>query len=140
MQVEIKKAVFVEPGHSADDEGVSLSATPASEDKAEVAVTSSNEKVKGDPIFATVVMKVIEEKRAQSQLESKQSQQGQPRGRSNNPHDSGEMLCFLALKVQSTLCKGAFTNYVDNIFPILNTYPPPVDICEGIPLLESTYR
>ena len=125
LQVEIKKAVFVEPGHSADDEGVSLSATPASEDKAEVAVTSSNEKVKGDPIFATVVMKVIEDKRAQSQLESKQSQQGQPRGRSNNPHDSGEMLCFLALKVQSTLCKGAFTNYVDNIFPILNTYPPP---------------
>ena len=103
MQVEIKKAVFVEPGHSADDEGVSLSATPASEDKAEVAVTSSNEKVKGDPIFATVVMKVIEDKRAQSQLESKQSQQGQPRGRSNNPHDSGEMLCFLALKVQSIL-------------------------------------
>ena len=85
--MEIKKAVFVEPGHSADDEGVSLSATPASEDKAEVAVTSTNEKVKGDPIFATVVMKVIEEKRAQSQ-------QGQPRGRSNNPHDSGEMLCF----------------------------------------------
>ena len=98
LQVEIKKAVFVEPGHSADDEGVSLSATPASEDKAEVAVTSSNEKVKGDPIFATVVMKVIEEKRAQSQLESKQSQQGQPRGRSNNPHDSGEMLCFFSVK------------------------------------------
>ena len=28
--MEIKKAVFVEPGHSADDEGVSLSATPVS--------------------------------------------------------------------------------------------------------------
>jgi len=87
-QVEIKKAVFVEPGHSADDEGVSLSATPASEDKAEIAVTSTKEKVKGDPIFATVVMKVIEEQRTLSKLESKPSQQGQPRGRSNNPHDS----------------------------------------------------
>ena len=120
LQVEIKKAVFVEPGHSADDEGVSLSATPASEDKAEVAVTSSNEKVKGDPIFATVVMKVIEEKRAQSQLESKQSQQGQPRGRSNNPHDSGEMLCFFSFKsAVYTLCKWAFTNYIDNILPII---------------------
>ena len=69
--MEIKKAVFVEPGHSADDEGVSLSATPASEDgKAEVAPTtsatatsSSTEKkqepavvveVKEDPVFATI--------------------------------------------------------------------------------------
>ena len=91
LQVEIKKAVFVEPGHSADDEGVSLSATPASEDKAEVAVTSTNEKVKGDPIFATVVCKVIEEQRAEK---SKPSQQGQPRGRSNNPHDSGRCCTF----------------------------------------------
>ena len=137
--MEIKKAVFVEPGHSADDEGVSLSATPASEDKAEVAVTSSNEKVKGDPIFATVVMKVIEEQRTQSKLESKPSQQGQPRGRSNNPHDSGEMLCFLALKVQSTLCMGWGRSQTTlTIFcPLLNTYPPtPVDICEGILLLK----
>ena len=135
--MEIKKAVFVEPGHSADDEGVSLSATPASEDKAEVAVTSSNEKVKGDPIFATVVMKVIEEKRAQSQLESKQSQQGQPRGRSNNPHDSGEMLCFLALKVQSILYVSGRSQTTLTIFcPLLNTWSPPVDFCEGIPLLK----
>ena len=67
--MEIKKAVFVEPGHSADDEGVSLSATPASEDgKAEVApttstATASTEKkqgpavvveVKEDPVFATI--------------------------------------------------------------------------------------
>ena len=90
LQVEIKKAVFVEPGHSADDEGVSLSATPASEDKAEVAVTSSDNKkkptivaspIKGDPIFATMV----------SNEQSKPSQQGQTR--SNNPHnDSGEMI------------------------------------------------
>ena len=67
--MEIKKAVFVEPGHSADDEGVSLSATPASEDgKAEVApttstATASTEKKQGpavvvevqeDPVFATI--------------------------------------------------------------------------------------
>ena len=66
--MEIKKAVFVEPGHSADDEGVSLSATPASEDgKAEVAPTTSTAastekkqgpavvvEVKEDPVFATI--------------------------------------------------------------------------------------
>ena len=29
--------------------------------------------------------------------------------------------------------KRVFTNYFDKILPLLTTYPPHVDICEGIP-------
>ena len=84
--MEIKKAVFVEPGHSADDEGVSLSATPASEDKAEVATASAADdkkqpaiviEVKKDPIFATTM--------TQPQGQSKQPLKAG--GRSNNDSD-----------------------------------------------------
>ena len=33
----------------------------------------------------------------------------------------------------SPLHKGAFTNYVDNIFPVIDHLPTPDDINEGIP-------
>ena len=37
---------------------------------------------------------------------------------------------------RATLGAGAFTNYDDKILPIIDNLPPPVDICEGIPLLK----
>ena len=35
--------------------------------------------------------------------------------------------------------KGAFTNYVDKILPIIDRLPPYVVICEGIPLLHTRW-
>ena len=49
-------------------------------------------------------------------------------------HRSPSSSCVVCF---SPLHKWAFTNYIDNILPIIDHLPTSVDICEGIPLLRE---